>query len=154
MWFEEPGDPNDYFLHASLINQNAVPIAVGENLFSEQDVKNMIIYGNLRSNIDYLQMDANLAYGVTGFVRILKMVKDFGWDESRIYPHGGNLLGLHLCAAFNLGGTECYPGFFKPFGGFYDNTVIKNGYVQLPMECGVGVEQKKVLYDLMVKNLL
>ncbi|WHH60119.1 enolase C-terminal domain-like protein [Petroclostridium sp. X23] len=154
MWFEEPGDPNDYLLHAVLADQYSCPIAIGENLFSEQDIKNMILYGHLRSQIDYLQMDANLAYGATGFIKIMKVIKEMGWDAQRIYPHGGNLLCLHLSAAFKLGGSECYPGVFQPFGGFGDSTRIENGYASLPMECGIGIEQKQSLYQVMKQLMI
>ena len=149
LWFEEPGDPNDYLLHAEVSKLYSGGIAVGDNLFSAQDFKNMLLFGKLRPRHDFLQPDANLAYGLTGFLRILEMMEQMGWSRKSIFPHGGHLLCLHATAAFQLGGSECYPGVFQPFGGFQDDVILENGYASLPEVPGIGVEKKQELYRLL-----
>ncbi len=153
LWFEEPGDPNDYYLHSVLAALFETSIAVGENLFSVQDTKNMLQFGHLRPSRDYMQMDANLAYGLTGFIKIMEMMGDIGWSRKRIYPHGGHLLCLHATAAFQLGGSECYPGVFQPFGGFNSEVSITDSFATLPSGTGIGVEAKPELYQTLRRLL-
>ncbi|MEE8326900.1 MAG: enolase C-terminal domain-like protein, partial [candidate division NC10 bacterium] len=61
-WYEEPGDPLDYQLHADLATQYTGPLATGENLFSMQDARNLLRHGGLRHDRDILQMDPVLSY--------------------------------------------------------------------------------------------
>ncbi len=44
-WFEEPVDPLDYALHAEIAQVYPGTIATGENLFSVQDVRNLLRHG-------------------------------------------------------------------------------------------------------------
>ncbi|MEJ2178125.1 MAG: enolase C-terminal domain-like protein, partial [Gammaproteobacteria bacterium] len=70
-WFEEAGDPLDYHLQSELAADYDNPFATGENLFSHQDVANLLRYGGLRPEQDYLQMDPALAYGLVEYLRML-----------------------------------------------------------------------------------
>src|SRR5688572_5869605 len=54
-WYEEAGDPLDYALQAALAEFYPAPMATGENLFSHQDAKNLIRYGGMRPDRDWLQ---------------------------------------------------------------------------------------------------
>ncbi|MDB5750065.1 MAG: mandelate racemase/muconate lactonizing enzyme family protein, partial [Ramlibacter sp.] len=56
-WYEEAGDPLDYALQAELGQHYAGPMATGENLFSMQDARNLIRYGGMRADRDWLQFD-------------------------------------------------------------------------------------------------
>ncbi len=150
-WFEEPGDPLDYALNNEITRNYAGAIATGENLFSLQDATNLVRYGGLRRDIDYLQFDPALAYGVTETLAITRMLEDEGWSPCRFIPHGGNLLALALTSALGLGGCESYPGVFQPFGGFADNTPIEDGYVALPDIPGIGFEKKAELFKALKK---
>ena len=148
-WFEEPGDPLDYEFNAEIVRNYPNAVATGENLLSLQDATNLIRHGALRRGIDYLQFDPALAYGVTETIAITAMMEEQGWSPRRFIPHGGNLLALALTGALNLGGCESYPGVFQPFGGFADDTPIKDGYVALPDAPGVGFEKKAGLYEVL-----
>ena len=44
-WFEEPCDPLDFALLAEIAAVYAPPLATGENLFSTQDVENLVRFG-------------------------------------------------------------------------------------------------------------
>ena len=148
-WFEEPGDPLDYSMNAELVTRYRNAIATGENLFSLQDATNLLRHAGLRSNVDYVQFDPSLAYGISENIEIIKMMSSNGWSTEQFFPHGGNLLSLALTSAFQLGGCESYPGVFQPFGGFADCNPIENGYVNLPEEPGIGFESKADLYNLL-----
>lgn len=152
-WYEEAGDPLDYALQEELARGYNSSFATGENLFSHQDVTNLLRYGGLRPDKDYLQMDPSLAYGLVEYLRMLEVLKEFGWSPRRCVPHGGHQFALHIAAGLGLGGNESYPGIFQPFGGFADNTPIKDGRIQLTEVPGIGFEEKSALMDLFVNTL-
>ncbi len=150
-WYEEPGDPLDFLLHNELTNFYNFPLATGENLFSVQDAKNLIIYAGMRKEIDWLQFDCALSYGLVEYLKILDMIKEFGWSSTRCIPHGGHQMSLAIAAGLNLGGNESYPDLFQPYGGFPDGTFVENGFITLPEIPGIGFESKSDLYKEIMK---
>jgi hypothetical protein len=104
----------------------------GEDLFSMQDARNLIRYGGMRPDRDYLQFDCALSYGLVEYLRTLDMLKEHGWSPSRCIPHGGHQMSLNIAAGLGLGGNESYPDLFQPFGGFPDGVKVVNSYVTLP----------------------
>ncbi len=145
-WYEEAGDPLDYELQAALAPHYAPPMATGENLFSMQDARNLIRYGGMRPDRDWLQFDCALSYGLVEYLRTLDMLKENGWSPSRCIPHGGHQMSLAIAAGLGLGGNESYPDLFQPYGGFPDGVKVDNGYVTLPELPGIGFEGKADLY--------
>jgi L-alanine-DL-glutamate epimerase-like enolase superfamily enzyme len=145
-WYEEAGDPLDYDLQAALAPHYAPPMATGENLFSMQDARNLIRYGGMRPDRDWLQFDCALSYGLVEYLRTLDMLKDNGWSPSRCIPHGGHQMSLAIAAGLGLGGNESYPDLFQPYGGFPDGVKVENGFVNLPELPGIGFEGKADLY--------
>ena len=123
-WYEEAGDPLDYALQAELAEYYDAPMASGENLFSHQDARNLIRYGGLRKNRDWLQFDCALSYGLVEYLRTLDMLAENGWSPRRVVPHGGHQMSLNIAAGLHLGGNESYPDVFKPFGGFADTIAV------------------------------
>lgn len=148
-WYEEAGDPLDYALQAELAKHYDPPMATGENLFSHQDARNLLLYGGMRPEKDYLQFDCALSYGLVEYMRTLDVMKELGWPSRRVVPHGGHQMSLNIAAGLHLGGNESYPGVFQPFGGFADGIAVENGYVGLPDAPGIGIEQKSALYAVM-----
>jgi L-alanine-DL-glutamate epimerase-like enolase superfamily enzyme len=148
-WFEEPVDPLDYLAHAVLCDATSMPIATGENLFSVQDFRNLVRHGGMRTHIDWLQPDPSLCYGLTESLRILDMADRAGWSRRRTVPHGGHQLGLNMAAGLGLGGTESYPGVFKPYGGFADDIPVVDGYTKPHNTPGIGMELKREMFSEM-----
>ena len=148
-WFEEPVDPLDYDLQAEVAQAYAGPLATGEDLFSMQDARNLIRYGGLRPDRDWLQFDCALSYGLVEYLRTLAMLDEHGWSRRRCIPHGGHQLSLAIAAGLGLGGNESYPDLFQPFGGFPDGAEVTDGHVVLPELPGIGFEGKADLYRLM-----
>jgi len=144
-WYEEAGDPLDYALQAELANHYAKPMATGENLFSMQDARNLIRYGGMRRDRDWLQFDCALSYGLVEYLRTLDMLREHDWSPSRCIPHGGHQMSLAIAAGLGLGGNESYPDLFQPYGGFPDGVKVENSYVTLPELPGVGFEGKSDL---------
>jgi L-alanine-DL-glutamate epimerase-like enolase superfamily enzyme len=148
-WFEEPCDPLDFTLMAELAGTYAPPLATGENLYSTQDVENLLRFGGWRSACDVIQIDPPQAYGITQFARTAAMLKRHGWMRSALFPHGGNQMSLAIAAGFGLGGAESYPGVFGDFGGFADDARIDDGFITLSDRPGIGFEGQAALYRIM-----
>ncbi|HZT48469.1 MAG TPA: enolase C-terminal domain-like protein [Hyphomicrobiaceae bacterium] len=152
-WFEEPGDPLDYRLNAVLAEHYKGALATGENLFSAIDGRNLLRYGGMRPDRDWVQIDPALAYGLTEYLRFLDVAAELGWSRRRLIPHGGHQLALNIAAGLQLGGSESYPGVFQPYGGFADRIPIVDGYVRLPEEPGIGMELKPRMFAEMRRHL-
>ena len=150
-WYEEPGDPLDFELQSVLRGYYDKPMATGEDLFSMQDARNLIRYGGMRPDRDWLQFDCALSYGLVEYLRTLEMLRQHGWSASRCIPHGGHQMSLNIAAGLGLGGNESYPDLFQPFGGFPDGVEVKNGFVTMPDLVGIGFEGKANLYSEMSK---
>lgn len=152
-WFEEAGDPLDYAIQQRLCEIYAQPTATGENLFSHQDVRNLLRYGGMRADRDILQMDPVLSYGLVEYLRMLDELRIHGFSPRNCIPHGGHQFALNIAAGLKLGGNESYPRVFAPFGGFADSTPIENGRVKLPDVPGIGFEDKSALMDTLRAHL-
>ncbi|THF55375.1 mandelate racemase/muconate lactonizing enzyme family protein [Pseudothauera rhizosphaerae] len=141
-WYEEAGDPLDYALQAELANHYEGSMATGENLFSMQDARNLIRYGGMRADRDWLQFDCALSYGLVEYLRTLDMLKEHGWSPKRCIPHGGHQMSLAIAAGLGLGGNESYPDLFQPYGGFPDGVKVVDSHIEMPELPGIGFEGK------------
>ena len=149
-WFEEPCDPLDFATLAEVSDAYPEPISTGENLFSTQDVENLVRFGGLKpQRRDVIQVDPPQAYGIVQYARTVAMLERHHWPRSGLFPHGGNQMSLAIAAGFGLGGAESYPGVFGPFAGFADDAVIENGCISLSDRPGVGFEGQAALYAIM-----
>jgi L-alanine-DL-glutamate epimerase-like enolase superfamily enzyme len=148
-WYEEVGDPLDYALQAALAEFYPGPMATGENLFSHQDARNLLRYGGMRPDRDWLQFDCALSYGLCEYLRTLDVLKIAGWSPRRCIPHGGHQMSLNIAAGLGLGGNESYPDLFQPYGGFPDGVRVEAGYITMPDLPGIGFEGKADLICVM-----
>jgi L-alanine-DL-glutamate epimerase-like enolase superfamily enzyme len=148
-WFEEPTDPLGYELLAEVASVYESPIGTGENLFSTQDVENLVRFGGLRADRDIIQTDVPQSYGIVQFSRTLAMLERRGWRRTSIFPHGGNQMALAIVGGFGLGGCEAYPGVFGVFAGFADDAKVEDGWLRLPDRPGIGFEAQNALYAVM-----
>ncbi len=148
-WYEEAGDPLDYALQAALAEFYPGPMATGENLFSHQDARNLLRYGGMRPDRDWLQFDCALSYGLCEYLRTLEVLKIAGWSPRRCIPHGGHQMSLNIAAGLGLGGNESYPDLFQPYGGFPDGVHVEDGYIVMPELPGIGFEGKSDLIRVM-----
>ena len=148
-WFEEPCDPLDFALLAEIATHYDAPLATGENLYSTQDVQNLVRFGGLRADRDIVQVDPPQAYGICQYARTIDMLARECWGRGSLFPHGGNQMSLAIAAGFGLGGAESYPGVFGAFGGFADDAKVVDGAVTLSDRPGIGFEGQAALYKLM-----
>jgi L-alanine-DL-glutamate epimerase-like enolase superfamily enzyme len=148
-WFEEPTDPLDYALLSEFAAIYESPIGTGENLFSTQDVENLVTFGGLRADRDIIQIDVPQSYGIVQFSRTLAMLEHRGWGRHSVFPHGGNQMTLAIVGGFGLGGCEAYPDVFGVFAGFADDARVENGFLKLADRPGIGFEAQNALYAVM-----
>ena len=149
-WFEEPCDPLDYALLAEIAANYDAPLSTGENLYSTQDVENLVRFGGLKpQRRDVIQVDPPQAYGIVQYARTLDMLTRHQWPRALLFPHGGNQMSLAIAAGFGLGGAESYPGVFGDFGGFADDAKLENGFLKLSDRPGIGFEGQAGLYRIM-----
>ena len=149
LWYEDAGDPLDFEIQAALGEAYPGPMATGENLFAWEEVRNLLRYGRMRPDRDYLLVDPALCYGPSEYARIVSEASAFGFSRQRFLPHGGHQLCLAIAAGLGLGGTELYPGVFKPIGGFGDDVRVIDGHVPASTAPGLGVEEKSDLWDVL-----
>lgn len=148
-WFEEPCDPLDFALFAEIAARYDPPFATGENLYSTQDVANLVRFAGLRPGRDVIQVDPPQAYGIVQYARTLALLERENWGRAALFPHGGNQMSLAIAAGFGLGGAESYPGVFGAFGGFADDARVEAGYMTLSDRPGIGFEGQAALYRIM-----
>jgi L-alanine-DL-glutamate epimerase-like enolase superfamily enzyme len=147
-WIEEPVDPLDFELHRELACAFAVPIATGENLFSAADTRNLLRYGGLRPDRDWLQMDVSLSYGAEGYRRILAQAERHGFSAQRFLPHAGHLFALHVVAGLALGGHETAADPDTLISGFPAGITLRDGAVTMDDAPGVGLERLPRMADV------
>jgi L-alanine-DL-glutamate epimerase-like enolase superfamily enzyme len=149
-WFEEPCDPLDFALLAEIASVYDAPLSTGENLFSTQDVENLVRFGGLKpQRNDVIQVDPPQTYGIVQYARTLDMLARHQWPRALMFPHGGNQMSLAIAAGFGLGGAESYPGVFGDFGGFADDAKLEDGHLTLSDRPGIGFEGQARLYRVM-----
>ena len=147
-WFEDICDPLDFDTHRQICRVYESPISVGEATFSLPDARNLIKYAGLRPGHDVLTFDPAHCYGLTEFVRIVSLFKSAGWSRRDFQAHGGHLFSLQVAAGLGLGGCECSPHNFQPFGGFTSYGQISNGITTPPETPGIGFETRIPLIEL------
>jgi len=146
-WFEEPCDPLDFATLAEISNAYPHALSTGENLFSQQDVENLVRFGNLKpARRDVIQVDPPQAYGSRSM-------------RARL-PHWKNSSG-RARATFRMAATRCrsrsrriqsrrrgkLSGRVRVFAGFADDARIENGYISLSDRPGIGFEGQAALYQ-------
>lgn len=152
-WFEDICDPLDYETHRAVVEVYAPPVSAGEALFSLADARNLHRYSGLRAGHDVLTFDPAHCYGLPEYWHIIKLFENNGWSRRDFQPHGGHLFSLHVAAGLGLGGCECNPHNFQPFGGFSDGHKIEAGITQPPDALGIGFETRASLIDLFRRSL-
>jgi L-alanine-DL-glutamate epimerase-like enolase superfamily enzyme len=147
-WYEEAGDPLDFQLQAELANHYSQPMATGENLFSMQDARNLIRYGGMRSDRDWLQFDCALSYGLVEYMRTLEMLKEHGWSSGAAYPWRPSDVAQHR-GRTRLRRQRILSGRVSAFWRFRRRHACGDSYVRMPDVPGVGFEAKSALYRVM-----
>ncbi|MEM6986570.1 MAG: mandelate racemase/muconate lactonizing enzyme family protein [Pseudomonadota bacterium] len=130
-WFEEPLPADDIDVHRRLAQQCAVPIAVGESLYSLAQFKDYLQAGAC----SIVQADVARVGGITPWLKVAHLAEAYNVP---ICPHF--LMELHVslcCAVTNSPWLEYIPQLDAITSS---RLQIENGYAVAPMAPGLGID--------------
>ena len=130
-WFEEPLPADDVEAHRRLSEQCAVPIAVGESLYSLGQFKEYLQAGAC----SIVQADVARIGGITPWLKVAHLAEAYSVP---ICPHF--LMELHVslcCAVNNAPWLEYIPQLDAITAG---ELRVENGYAHAPSSVGLGID--------------
>ena len=131
-WYEEPVDPLDYLLHATLATRYAGALATGENLFSMQDARNLIRYGGFVPIATSSNSIRHFHMGSSNISASSRCCKANGWSPRRCVPHGGHQFALNIAVGLGLGGEQILSGRVRTLRRLCRRLPVVGGRVRPP----------------------
>lgn len=133
-WLEEPLHPDDIAGHRALKERTAIPIALGEHVYTSHAFRDYLAAGA----VDVLQVDVCRVGGITPWLEIAAMAKAQG---IRVCPHCGDLMQVHqhlVRAITNSWYLEVIP--IWEVGPFRQQIRLEKGVCQVPEEPGASTD--------------
>ncbi len=130
-WMEEPFVAHDIDSHKKLCESTAIPIAVGESIYSIHHFKEY-----LQANAaDIIQVDVARIGGITPWLKVAHMAECF---NKIVCPHFLMELHVSLCCAIS---NSRWLEYIPQLDSITLNTVkIENGFAYPPQEPGLGIQ--------------
>jgi gluconate/galactonate dehydratase len=138
MWLEDPVPPEDIGLMKSVTSAARVPIASGENLYGRYQFAQL-----LETGIGIATPDAPKAGGLleTKLISQMAAAKEITVSPHNISSPIGTVAQAHLAAAIpNFGVLEFHGHDVPIWYRLTKKRVIKDGYIELTDEPGLGLE--------------
>jgi L-alanine-DL-glutamate epimerase-like enolase superfamily enzyme len=140
-WLEEPMHPDDVSAHANLKARTAIPIALGEHIYSTHGFKEFIT----RQAVDVVQVDVVRIGGITPWLEVAAVAKAHGL---RVCPHCGDLMQVHqhlVRAIENRWMLEVIPMWKR--GPFQHQIEIRDGTCVTPLEPGASTDMTREAFE-------
>lgn len=132
VWIEEPINPDDLDGYATIIKSTSIPISMGENLHTFYEHKLAITIGHIECPI----IDCSNVCGITGFFKASAFAELYHY---KVNSHGMQEMHCNVLGALkNRGFVEFHS--FPIYEYTVNPPVIKNGYIPVSEECGIGVQ--------------
>lgn len=126
-WVEEPLHPDDVVGHARLAKASAVPVALGENVYSAQAFASFLA----AEAVDIVQVDVTRVGGITEWLRVAHLAQ----ESSRwVVPHAGDMMQVHQHLVAGVGMAREPMIEYLPWGLelFSEPVVVERGILRLP----------------------
>lgn len=140
-WLEEPLHPDDVKAHKLLREKIAIPIALGEHVYTTQGFRDYIS----NAAVDLVQVDVTRIGGITPWMEVAAMANSYGL---RVCPHVGDLMQVHqhmVKAIPNSWYLEVIPGWTV---GLFKNFVqLKDGFCLTPTAPGASTDFDEDAFD-------
>jgi len=130
-WVEEPLHPDDIAGHAALTNQAVMPIALGENIYSQEHFAAFFA----AHAVDIVQVDVTRVGGVTEWLRIAHLAQGLGLP---VIPHAGDMMQVHQHLVGGAGSELPRLIEYLPWGleVFAEPVQVNRGLLTLPQSPG------------------
>jgi L-alanine-DL-glutamate epimerase-like enolase superfamily enzyme len=130
-WFEEPLWYDDVGSHARLAQSAAIPLALGEQLYSLDSFKSFIAEGA----VHYVQPDVTRLGGITEYIQVADLAHAF---RLPVAPHAGEMSQVHVHLSFWHPATSIleYIPWIKDH--FQEPATVEQGLFRRPAEIGAG----------------
>ncbi len=139
LWIEEPLHPQDYPAHAFLRSQVATRIGTGEQEWNVDGYRRLIAGGG----VDVIQIDPGRIHGITGCVKVVKLVEAANLKFSAHTWSSALNTGasVHLLASSRAGWTMDFKPHESPMQHelVSDPWVQKGGFIPVRDRPGLGV---------------
>lgn len=142
VWVEEPLLVDDPTAHAQLADKVRCPIALGENLYTIWQFKELMA----RGAIEYVQADIARVGGITPYLRVAELAAAY---QLPMAPHFIMELSAEVAASVrNLYMVEdTAGGTLRELGAVTGNAGITDGWYPVGRLPGLGVEWDRALLD-------
>lgn len=133
-WFEEPVVADDFEGCAEVKRALDIPIVAGENEYTRWGTRDLIEH----RSADILNLDTVKAGGITEHRKISAFASA---HHIPVAPHGSPHMASHLLASTpNALIMETYPGVQSAFNPALPLYPVKDGYIEMPQEPGIGID--------------
>ena len=133
-WLEEPMMPEDVKAHAELARSIAVPIAVGETIYTKHAFRDYVESGAAR----YVQADATKLLGIDEWLEVAALASCYGVP---VVPHTNVQQKLHVQLAAATPGVIMVESCYESIEDIWEEPIrVKDGFYGLPEEPGVGLK--------------
>jgi len=146
LWFEEPLWYDDVAGHVALAAQGAIPVALGEQLYTAEAFHDFIRRGAMQ----YVQPDVARLAGITEYIRVAEMAHA---ARLPVVAHAGDMGQVHVHLSFWHPATESFEYIPWIRTCFEEPVTVKDGDVVRPERPGAGTAIRTDAFDRYAKSL-